>query len=90
MISIEDCIALCDLTREEIDAIAEHEHLSEIGATALADYLMHTKDGPAKVRQMIVDDIRDAISRGDGSHAKELVHALQHFLKEHPEALASA
>ncbi len=27
MISIEDCIAMCDLTREEVDAIAEHEHI---------------------------------------------------------------
>lgn len=86
MISLEDCIALCDLTREEVDAIAEHEHLSEIAATALADYLMRTKDGPAKVLQMIIDDIRNALERGDRDHAKELAHALRHFLREHPEA----
>jgi hypothetical protein len=33
MITIEDCIALCGLTREEIDAVAEHEHLPEAAAS---------------------------------------------------------
>ena len=27
MISIEDCVALCGLTKEEVHAIAEHEHV---------------------------------------------------------------
>jgi hypothetical protein len=39
-------------------AIAEHEHLPEIAATALADYLSHQAHGPEKIRDMIVDDIR--------------------------------
>jgi hypothetical protein len=34
MITLEDCIAFCDLTEEEVLAIAEHEHLPEIAATA--------------------------------------------------------
>jgi len=36
MIALEDCIGLCGLTEEEVLAIAEHEHLPEIAATALA------------------------------------------------------
>jgi hypothetical protein len=39
MITLEDCIGLCGLTEEEVLAIAEHEHLPEIAATALAQYL---------------------------------------------------
>ncbi len=35
MLTLEDCIALSDLTREEIDAIAVHEHLAEIIAAEL-------------------------------------------------------
>ena len=34
MITLEDCIGLCGLTEEEVLAIAEHEHLPEIAATA--------------------------------------------------------
>ena len=41
MITIEDCLALSDLTEEEIDAIAEHEHLPEIIAAELGNYLAH-------------------------------------------------
>jgi hypothetical protein len=36
MIKLEDCIGLCGLTEEEVLAIAEHEQLPEIAATALA------------------------------------------------------
>ena len=35
MISLEDCIALCGLTEQEVMAIAEHEHVPEIAAAAI-------------------------------------------------------
>ncbi|MCL5777136.1 hypothetical protein M1105_09070 [Limibaculum sp. FT325] len=84
MISIEDCIGLTGLTREEIDAIAEHEHIPEAAAAALAGYLMSTTEGPAAVRTMIRDDIRAALAAGKREHAAELLAALRHFLAEHP------
>ena len=40
MISLEDCIAFCGLDKDEVAAISEHEHIPEIAATALADYLL--------------------------------------------------
>jgi len=86
MISVEDCIAMCELTRDEIDAIAEHEHLSEVAAAALAEYLMHAPDGPAKVRGMIVDDIRKAMDHDNRDHARELLVALKRFERVHPES----
>ena len=36
MITLEDCIAFCGLTEEEVLAIAEHEHVPEMAASALA------------------------------------------------------
>jgi len=60
MISLEDCIGLSGLTEEEVLALAEHEHLPEICATALAQYLLSQEQGSEKVRDMIVDDIRQA------------------------------
>ena len=86
MISIEDCIAFCGLTEEEVLALAEHEHIPEIAAAALGRYLLDQKDGCQAIRRMIVDDIRGAMSRGDEPHAAELMSALRHFLAEHPEA----
>jgi hypothetical protein len=34
MISLEDCVGMCGLTKEEVLAIAEHEHVPEIAAAA--------------------------------------------------------
>jgi hypothetical protein len=83
MITLEDCIGLCGLTEEEVLAIAEHEHLPEIAATALAQYLLSLEHGSEKVRDMIVDDIRQAQLN------LTLLHVLHHFLKTHPEARPS-
>jgi hypothetical protein len=63
MITLEDCIAFCGLTEEEVLAIAEHEHLPEIAATALAQYLLAREHGSERIRDMIVDDIRRAQRR---------------------------
>ncbi|MEO0426800.1 MAG: hypothetical protein AAF160_05075 [Pseudomonadota bacterium] len=87
MITLTDCIEMCGLTEEELDAIAEHEHLPETAAAALAAALMEQKEeGARAVAQMMRDDIRHALKRGDRPHAADLLAALRHFLAEHPEA----
>ncbi len=90
MISIEDCIALCGLTREEVLAIAEHEHIPEIAAAALAQCLLFNGKGEASIRNMIVDDIRAAQARGEREHVQALLHVLHHFLRTHPDARRGA
>jgi DNA repair protein RadC len=89
MITLEDCIGLCGLTEEEVLAIAEHEHLPEVAATALAQYLLSHEHGSEKVRDMIIDDFRQAQRSGDKKHVLTLLHVLHHFLKTHPEATPS-
>ena len=89
MITLEDCIGLCGLTEEEVLAIAEHEHLPEIAATALGQYLLSLEHGTEKVRDIIVHDIRQSQLSGDKEHVLILLHVLHHFLKTHPEARPS-
>ena len=84
MITLEDCIALCGLTEEEVLAIAEHEHLP--ASTAVAAYLLSQERGSETVRDMIIDDIRRAQLRCDRTHVLTLLHVLHHFLRSHPEA----
>jgi aryl-alcohol dehydrogenase-like predicted oxidoreductase len=86
VITLEDCIAMCGLTEEEILAIAEHEHIPEIAAAALAQYLLAQKHGPEKICRMLRDDIRAALARGDREHARDLFMALRHFVSAYPEA----
>ena len=85
MITLEDCIAMSGLTEEEILAIAEHEHVPEIAAAGLAEYLLDQDHGAEKIRDMILDDIRNAVAKGNERHAKELFMVLRHFVSTHPE-----
>jgi hypothetical protein len=87
MITLEDCVGFCGLTEEEVLAIAEHEHLPQIVATALAQYLLSQEHGSEKVRDMIVDDIRQAQRiKSNKKQVLMLLHVMHHFLKTHPEA----
>jgi hypothetical protein len=85
MITLDDCIALCGLSEAEVLAIAEHEHVPEIVAAAMAEHLLKQRRGAGKIHEMIVEDMRAALQRGDRRHAAELFAALRHFTKTHPE-----
>lgn len=87
MITLQDCIALCGLSEEEVLAIAEHEHVPEIVAAAMAETLLKQVRGPEKVRQMIIEDVRAAHERRDDKHVRELLHCLKQYLETHPEAV---
>ncbi|MGB0661059.1 MAG: hypothetical protein ACPGNV_12900 [Mangrovicoccus sp.] len=87
MINIDDVIGMTDLTSEEIEAIAEHEHITPANAAMLAEYLMHEHHGEAKVHDMICDDIREALHKKDLAHARELYSTLKHYIETHPGAV---
>jgi len=83
VLTFEDCLGMCELSEEEVRAIAEHEHLPEIVALELGNYLMRGPDGELLVSHMFIDDIRAAERRGDLAHAAQLKKALRHFIEEH-------
>lgn len=87
MINMNDVMDMTDLTKDEIDAIAEHESLPRVNAAALAQYVLEHHRGAARVQDMICDDIRDALHRHDLPHARELYATLKHFMAHHPEAV---
>jgi hypothetical protein len=84
MLALEDCIALCDLTEEEVLAIAAHEHIPEIAAAELGNYLVREPDGELYIKSMIRDDIRHAETRGDGERMLALKLVLRNFVLQHP------
>jgi hypothetical protein len=83
MITIEDCIALSELTEPEILAIAEHEHVPEMIALEMGNYLLHSPTGEACIKGIILDDIRQAQERGDLEHVTKLKMVLRHFTETH-------
>jgi len=80
MISFEDCAALCGLDEDQIDAIAEHEHVPAIEATAIASDLLSHPGGAKAIQGMFVDLIRATVHEHRLAHASELLRALRHFL----------
>ena len=85
MLTLQDCIALSDLTEEEIDAIAAHEHLPEIVAAELGNYIVHSPDGIPMLKAIIRDDIEAAERHGHRERALRLRLVLRHFIQTHPE-----
>jgi len=84
MLTYEDCVDLSGLSDEEIDAIAEHEHIPKIVALELGNYLLETEAGVPAIKKIILEDISDAEACGDLVQAAKLKLVLQHFISTHP------
>ncbi len=84
MLTFEDCLALCNLTEKEIAAIAEHEHVPDMLALELGEYLIRSEDGELVIKKMIIDDIKHAINVGNKRHADELQALLKEYVITHP------
>ena len=90
MLTYEDCLGMSELTQEEIDAIAEHEHCHDIIALELGAYLVRTPDGQPRIRKMILEDIEAAEARGDATHSAKLKLVLKQFCERFPAAVSQA
>jgi hypothetical protein len=86
MLTIQDCIELSELTEEEILAIAEHEHIPEMAAVEMGNYLVQTSNGERRIKAMIVDDLEAARASGDLRRLLALKLCLKHFLEHHAGA----
>lgn len=84
MLTYEECLAMCDITQDEVAAIAEHEHIDPMIALALGQYLC-CHDGETVIKKIIIDDIDHAEKTGNIDHAKMLRRVLEHFIATHPE-----
>jgi len=84
MLSLEDCLALCELSEEEVLAIAHHEHLPEIAAAELGNYLVRTPEGEMRLKTIIRDDIAEACACGDRQRELALKLMLRNFVLQHP------
>jgi hypothetical protein len=85
MLSWADCLALCELTADEVRAIAEHEHIPEIAAMELGNWLVVTPDGRRMIKRMILEDLESAVARSNHARAARLKLAMKHFCETHPE-----
>lgn len=83
MLTYEDCVGLTDLDEEDIEAIAQHEHVPEIVAAELGCCLAHQPGGESIIDHIIRDDIEAAAQH---HHPLEVIHwkeVLRHFEASH-------
>lgn len=85
MLTYEDVRELSELTEEEIESIAEHEHMPEICAAEFGYYLCHSENGIPMLRRIILDDIDAARRAEDYAKEMKLRAVLRHFIQSHPE-----
>ena len=86
MLSVNDLIAFTDLRLEEVQAIAEHEHMPDSLAAVFGQSLLQTEQGLERIRDMLMNVMRMAVRRHDVAHARCLVSTLRQFLNDHPAA----
>lgn len=84
MLTLADCIALSELTADEVQAIAQHERIPQIAAAELGNYLSHTPAGELSIKQMIRDDIEAAAASGDVGRVLALKLVIRDFIARHP------
>ena len=83
-LTFEDCIGLCDLTEQEVRAIAEHEQIPAMAAVELGGYLVQTPEGEQRIKAMIRDDIAEAAGNGDQLKTLALKSIIRDYILKHP------
>ena len=85
MLSYQDCVELSDLTEEEIEAIAEHEHLPEMAALEMGSYLVHTRGRHPDDQAHHSGRHRGGAPARTCRKVLQLKLVLKHFVDTHPD-----
>lgn len=84
MLTIQDCLELCGLTEDEIEAISEHEHIPDICALELGEAMLKSERGVAEIKRFILEEITLAQAHGRPEKAARFEAAYRHFESAHP------
>ncbi len=84
MLTYYDCVGLTDLEEDEIEAIAQHEHVPEMIAAELGCFLVHDPTGIPRIQQILREDIENACLHGHPLQAAHWQQVLNNFSTNHP------
>ncbi len=84
MLSMQDVLDYCDLSRGEIEAIAEHEHVPLAIAAEMSEVLLCSPEGVCKLHTMIIENMEHAIETGHYGHVQDLAETYKHLQRTHP------
>lgn len=86
MLSLQDCLDYCDLTDDDVDLLAEHEHLPHDVAAHIACGLVQTPAGVVLIDHVMEDMIERAQTHGQLAKAEHVSHVYARFKAAHPLA----
>ncbi|GAA5159366.1 hypothetical protein [Viridibacterium curvum] len=86
MLSLRDCLDYCDLTEEEVELFALHEHLPHEVAATVACSLVQTEDGVGQMDLCLAEMVQTAIRDGQLAKAEHVLHVYAQFRSAHPLA----
>lgn len=84
MLTLQDCLDMCDMDPDIVEAVAQHERLPSIVAAQLCESLACSNSGLAVIHRMILDDMDAATHRCDSRRLARLQQALVTFRRCHP------
>lgn len=85
MLTLEDCIDLCGLTRNEILYLVEKEHISELRAAELGEkYVVVDDAGVPHLLRSVIADIQTLKRRRRTRDAESLEAFVRDFVLSHP------
>lgn len=83
MLTLKQCVDFCELTEEEVHAIAEYERVPEIAAAGLGSSLLQSRGGIQAIQNYILENIHYAESRGEIWKVEHLQQVLAQFSAAH-------
>lgn len=86
MLTMKDCLDYCDLTPEEVELFAMHEHLPEEIAAPIVCGLVQSSEGVELVCTCFTDLVEDAMNSGALDKAEHVLHVYAQFRSAHPLA----
>ncbi|WP_210396106.1 hypothetical protein [Motiliproteus sediminis] len=89
MLTFEDCLDYCELTLDEIDAVAAHEHSCRLQALALAGSLVQSDQGRKQLLRILGETLLEARVHNDLARERQLEQVIAAFSERHSQQRAS-
>lgn len=89
MLTFEDCLDYCELTLDEIDAVAAQQHSDRLQALALAGSLVQSEEGRRQMARLLAMAMLNARVTGHVHEARELEGVLENFCTRYQLPTAS-
>ena len=84
MLSASDFIGCSNLYPCEVEAIAEHEHVSLPVAVVIGESLLNSEEGICLLHKMVAEDIQYAINANDLEKAFKFSETYKFIELKHP------